>query len=210
MSRKNTILIAVIINMGLLSALFFTASRQKEKSLPIDPSGFLVENEIVENQLKNKSENEIDEKVEKDNKVPIVHVLPEIVKEKDEIKISSSENKIQKNIEEVLEEVIVKKGDNLEKIAKTYNISADDIVEENQLKTTIIRIGQMLKIPKKTKTTRIKEQTIIGEYYEVKPGDNPWTIAMKHNIRVDDLLKLNNLNKEKAKKLKPGDKLRIR
>ena len=48
------------------------------------------------------------------------------------------------------------------------------------------------------------------DYYVVKVGDNPWTIAMKHHIKVDELLKMNSLNEEKARKLKPGDRLRIR
>ena len=80
------------------------------------------------------------------------------------------------------------------------------------MKTTIIRIGQILKIPsvEKNATRKVKKAVVNGEYYTVKPGDNPWTIAMKHNIKVEDLLKMNDLNKEKAKKLRPGDKLRIR
>ncbi len=46
-------------------------------------------------------------------------------------------------------------------------------------------------------------------YYIVKKGDSPWSIAMKNNLKLDDLIKLNNLDNEKAKKLRPGDKLRI-
>ncbi|NGX46548.1 MAG: hypothetical protein K940chlam2_01740, partial [Chlamydiae bacterium] len=44
----------------------------------------------------------------------------------------------------------------------------------------------------------------------VVSGDNPWTIAVKNRIKVDQLLKLNGLNEEKARCLKPGDRLRIR
>ena len=46
-------------------------------------------------------------------------------------------------------------------------------------------------------------------FYIVKPGDNPWTISMKHRMKVEDLLRLNNLDDKKAKRLRPGDKLRI-
>jgi len=212
MSRKNTILVAVIINLSLLTALFFTATKQKEKTLPVDPTGFLVENEMVETAIAQENEPQFESK----NDSQIVHVLPEVVEEKkaDENKESPStvkdENKIVAN--DKLQEIIVKKGDSLDKIAKSYGISVDDIVDENQLKTTIIRIGQTLKIPsvEKTATRKVKKVVVNGEYYTVKPGDNPWTIAMKHNIKVEDLLKMNNLNKEKAKKLRPGDKLRIR
>jgi hypothetical protein len=32
---------------------------------------------------------------------------------------------------------------------------------------------------------------------------------MKNQMKVDELLRLNNLDEEKAKRLKPGDQLRI-
>jgi LysM repeat protein len=49
-----------------------------------------------------------------------------------------------------------------------------------------------------------------AEYYTMKVGDNPWSIAMKHHIKVDELLKMNGLNEKTARKLKPGDRLKIR
>ncbi|HEY4254932.1 MAG TPA: LysM domain-containing protein, partial [Chlamydiales bacterium] len=49
-----------------------------------------------------------------------------------------------------------------------------------------------------------------ADYYIVKVGDNPWTIAMKHHLKVEELLKLNGLNEQRARKLKPGDRLRIK
>ncbi len=49
-----------------------------------------------------------------------------------------------------------------------------------------------------------------SEYYTMKVGDNPWVIAMKHHMKVEELLRLNGLNEEKARKLKPGDRLRIK
>ena len=48
------------------------------------------------------------------------------------------------------------------------------------------------------------------EYYTMKVGDNPWAIAMKHHMKVEELLRLNGLNEERARKLKPGDRLRTR
>ncbi len=209
MSRKNTILIAVIINLSLLTALFFTATKQKEKTLPVDPTGFLVENEMAETAITQENEPQIETRKEPQ----IVHVLPDIEEQTaKEIEEEMPKEETHVVTSSKLQEIIVKKGDSLDKIAKAYGVSVDDIVDENQLKTTIIRIGQTLKIPSvgKTSTRKVKTPVVGGEYYTVKPGDNPWTIAMKHNIKVEDLLKMNNLNKEKAKKLRPGDKLRIR
>jgi len=48
------------------------------------------------------------------------------------------------------------------------------------------------------------------EYYTMKAGDNPWKISKQFHVKFDDLLKLNNLNEEKAKNLKIGDRIRVR
>jgi LysM repeat protein len=47
------------------------------------------------------------------------------------------------------------------------------------------------------------------EYYTIKNGDNPWKIAKQFNLKIDDLLKLNGLDEDKARTLKAGDKIRI-
>lgn len=76
-------------------------------------------------------------------------------------------------------------------------------------------------VPKKEKKVAVKPTTpkvnvakktvATGPvYYTVQAGENPWVIAKKNHIKVDALLKLNNLNKQSAKKIRPGDKLRIR
>lgn len=48
------------------------------------------------------------------------------------------------------------------------------------------------------------------EWYVMKSGDNPWKVAKTNKIKFDDLLKLNGLNEERARNLKPGDRIRIR
>jgi LysM repeat protein len=112
----------------------------------------------------------------------------------------------------------VKKGDVLEKIARHHHCTVDEIMKLNQLKTTNLRIGQALKIPSSSSgiasiahASSPSPSSTEGpaKYYTVKNGDNPWTIAMKNHMKVEDLLKLNNLDQEKARKLKPGDQLRI-
>ncbi|MBI3211945.1 MAG: LysM peptidoglycan-binding domain-containing protein, partial [Simkania negevensis] len=80
------------------------------------------------------------------------------------------------------------------------------------LTNTRLQIGQVLLIPapaqKKEKEEQGKEQQ--GEYYTVKAGDNPWTIAHKNALPIEELLRLNGMDEEKAKRLKPGDRLRIK
>jgi LysM repeat protein len=116
-------------------------------------------------------------------------------------------------------EVRVKKGDVLEKIAKNHRTSVQEIMKINKLSSTSLKIGQVLKVPSSivvAKTTTVKEPSVAQtsdsavKYYTVKSGDNPWTIAVKNHIKVEELLRLNNMDEAKARKLKPGDQIRIR
>lgn len=115
-------------------------------------------------------------------------------------------------------EIIVKQGDTLEKIAKHYQTSVSEIMKINRLVDSRLHIGQLLYVPKveeilveskPVNTAPPSSSKGDAKYYIVKHGDNPWTIAIKNGIKVEELLKLNNLDEGKAKKLKPGDKLRI-
>lgn len=116
--------------------------------------------------------------------------------------------------EAAFKEVKVKKGDALEKIARTHHTTVQEIMRVNRLASTQLKIGQVLKIPTKNKAgasaSTASSNSGESKYYTVKNGDNPWTIAVKNHLKVDELLKLNGLDEEKARKLKPGDQLRIR
>ena len=99
---------------------------------------------------------------------------------------------------------VVKKGDSLYSIAKTYNTSVDTIMKDNGLTNTNLTIGQNLKIrtsgegevlecfgeaytPPATSTP-----TTIN--YTVKKGDSLYKIANTYNTSVSDIVGLNNLN----------------
>ncbi len=111
-----------------------------------------------------------------------------------------------------IKEIRVKKGDALEKIARAHHTSVQEIMRINKLSSTQLKIGQVLKIPSKASeiggrgAPRPKEAT----YYTVKNGDSPWAIATKNQIKLEELLELNGLSEEKARKLQPGDQIRIR
>ena len=113
-------------------------------------------------------------------------------------------------------EVTVKKGDALEKIARTHQSSVGEIMEMNRLRTTMLRIGQVLKVPRGTGGQGGRggrggsQKQGNAEYYTVKLGDNPWTIAVKNHIKVHELLQINELDETSARRIKPGDELRIR
>jgi peptidoglycan endopeptidase LytF len=108
-------------------------------------------------------------------------------------------------------DVTVRKGDVLEKIARAHRTTVKEIMRVNGLKNANLRIGQVLKVTPGTRggaAAPAKEGTA-ARYYTVKNGDNPWTIAVKNHLKVEQLLRLNNMDENKARRLKPGDQLRI-
>jgi LysM repeat protein len=127
------------------------------------------------------------------------------------------ESKVTKpKTEEQFVHVTVKKGDFLEKIAKTNNTTIAAIVKANNLSSTQLKIGQVLKVPLSEREKPHQKPfpspstSREGEYYTVKEGDNPWLIASRNKIQLEELLRLNGLDEQKAKRLRPGDKLKIR
>lgn len=110
-------------------------------------------------------------------------------------------------------EVRVKKGDFLDRIARRNGTTVSEIMRVNHLKSTNLKIGQILKIPGKKeapKSRAVTSRTSQEGYYVVQNGDNPWTIARKNQLSVSELLRLNQLDEHSARRLKPGDRLRIR
>jgi LysM repeat protein len=67
----------------------------------------------------------------------------------------------------------------------------------------------MLAAKAKAPSTIKKNQTPVvkGRYHQVSAGESPYRIAQKYGIRVDELLRLNNLKKNQA--IYPGQKLLV-
>ena len=80
---------------------------------------------------------------------------------------------------------IVKSGDSLYSIASRYNTTVDELRRLNNLTSTSLSIGQVLKVPTATDTS--------SQTYTVKSGDSLYSIARKYNTTVDELKRLNNL-----------------
>jgi peptidoglycan endopeptidase LytF len=212
MDRKKTILIAVFINAGLLVVLFVAALKTEEEvSFPL---ASVQEVQISKHTPLFTDNIDLSVKppsypLEAPPEIPPIVALPSIVPETPPLVVAPPVVKETASIE-----VTVKKGDSLDKLARAHHTTANEIASLNHLSGNSLRVGQTLKIPagkKKTIAAAPKPtQESSSEYYTVKVGDNPWTIAMKHHIKVEELLKLNGLNEERARKLKPGDRLRIR
>lgn len=100
----------------------------------------------------------------------------------------------------------VKSGDSLYKIARKYNTTVDEIIDLNNLKTTNLSIGQVLRIPE---TYTKEDEMTIPNYinYTVKRGDTLYSIARNNNVSIDTILKDNALT---SNTLMVGQNLRIR
>ncbi len=102
----------------------------------------------------------------------------------------------------------VKPGDSLIKIAKKFGVSTKEIIRLNNLKKPYhLRVGQVLKIPKKTKTGKKTPKIKAYKIYTVKPGDALSKIAKKFGVSVKELARVNNL--KKPYRLRAGQKLKI-
>ncbi|HEX2964316.1 MAG TPA: NlpC/P60 family protein [Syntrophorhabdaceae bacterium] len=116
----------------------------------------------------------------------------------------------------------VKKGENLQSIAKKYHIAVNELKRIANLRTSKLRTGQTLvfDIDKPARYTlqgrkSDKKQPEIfetqstendGEFieYKVKKGDTVTKLAQLFNVDESDLIESNNLQKLKNKKLSPG------
>lgn len=203
MNRRDTVLISVLVNMALLVVLFVFAikpstpieiakvSLHQEKKIEKIP---VLEEKVSLDQVDNLLSNFVAQQEVKALVEPVIEKPPEV----------------KPVVDTKRREIIVKQGDSLDKIAKNCHTSVSEIMKLNHLTDSRLHIGQILYVPQgEEPITKPSASSGEGKYYIVKHGDNPWTIAIKNGIKVEELLKLNNLDESKAKKLKPGDKLRI-
>ncbi len=136
---------------------------------------------------------------------------------KSEEKIFSSKNKIEniarkESITEEKTEIkkihIVKSGDTISSISKFYSINKDLIIKLNNLKDeNYIFVGQNLIIAESIENLA-KQSDLINNYHIVQTGENLTEISNKYNLKVSDLIEINNLNNPDS--IKVGQKLKIR
>lgn len=106
---------------------------------------------------------------------------------------------------EVTEEniYIVKSGDSLYSISQRYNTTINEIMRLNNLSSSVLTVGQQIRIPSGASTPTDKNY----EQYTVKSGDSLWNIAKKYGISLDELLVTNNLSSSST--LRIGQILKI-
>ena len=84
---------------------------------------------------------------------------------------------------------IVQKGDTLYTISKKYKTTPESVININNLKSNILTIGQVLKVP--SSSIDVNNNNLV---YTVQKGDTLYSIAEKFGMTVDNIKKLNNLN----------------
>jgi peptidoglycan DL-endopeptidase LytF len=255
MTRRDIIIMAVLVNAGLLAILFMMAINTDEDKVsdPIEISQTAVTVQPQEIPLDRSELSFIPASTgdEVDNALKEFAASPSpqaIVIEEETVQDMDQDDEITRKPEpappppvpELIASssktvtVTVKRGDSLDKIARANGTTVKAIKDANHLKSDKLNVGQVLQVPssndkkKPTPPASKKPATPITEaaksksndnaqvaqtdsqYYTVKNGDNPWKIAKQSNIKVEDLLKLNNLDEEKARNLKAGDRIRIR
>ncbi len=248
MTRRDTIIVAALVNAGLLVILFVSALKNEEGREEIsfrkEAPNFMNSEATFRSEAKRVMGDEVDQvlnqygqqdplhpvavstPVDSSPQVPnaMVSNVPSFVDDLKSITevsplVAASSLKTEEKAapSPLYTEVKVKKGDVLEKIARQNHTTVSEIMKINHLTSTQLKIGQVLKISSKGESKSVvktEEKTPLdptsAKYYIVKAGDSPWTIAVKNHMKVEELLKLNNMNEEKARKLKPGDKIRTR
>ena len=100
---------------------------------------------------------------------------------------------------------IVKIGDTVTSISKYYSINKDLIIKLNNLKDeNYIFVGQNLIISKSAENFEQKTD-LINDYHIVQLGENLTEISNKYDLKVIDLIEINNLNNPDS--IKVGQKL---
>jgi len=212
-NRKDTILIAVLMNVGLLTILFITAMSYDE-----DVSAALPEPKpAIAKAPEKETSNEYIQLVPP-QQLPgdeVDQVLQAYTEQHKTEEKGALEPPAEKSDDKYVE-ITVKRGDSLDRIARANKTTISTLKKLNELKTDRLRIGQVLKIP-------LPEQAVVkaapaqpdpspsgAVFYKLEKGDNPWKVAKKFHVSYESIVTLNELDDQKAKNLKPGDKIRIK
>lgn len=248
MSRKDMILIAVIINAGLLAILFATAmiydpdplkTLEQSEMFPVAEVKAPAKEQkpilIATGPVVDEVDHALKSYVHPINSYVVTELPSDPFIKEPALPIQPTlvdEGEAHASVEltphgEGFIEVSVKKGDVLEKIAKTHKTTVNAIKKANQLQGERLQIGQVLKIPLKKESSSsavaevshsikkpVDKKEIDGAsdqvYYTIKAGDNPWKIAKQFNVNFEDIVRLNHLDEERARNLKAGERIRVK
>jgi peptidoglycan endopeptidase LytF len=234
MTRRDIIMIAVLANIGVLSILFMLAFRSEERSeAPSDVAYQITEEHStlslapssIPIEIHPEPIDEVDVALEE-----LTPLLTETQRREERYSYTETNNPpiidkptpepepvVEPNSNEKYVEVTIKRGDALEKIARGNGTSIKALMEANHMTSDRLKIGQVLRIPvspsHQTPTAIANTSpapSSLEAYYTIKSGDNPWKIAKQFQMSPDQLLKLNGLDEDNARRLKVGDRIRVK
>jgi LysM repeat protein len=227
MTRRDVIIVSVLVNAGLLAVLFLTAQKSGPELITLvqEPREEIVVQEEIELPMAQPIQ-EIEKPIAlNDSPVETVDELDNVLKEYlpeapiETVAVETPKPQPPAAPTGHTVEVTVKKGDMLEKIARNNHTTVDAIKKANGLTSDKLKVGQKLKIPVNSKPPKPSQPIAEAAkpvaasepvYYTIKTGDNPWKIAKQFQVKFEDLLKWNNLDEESGKNLKVGDKIRVK
>ncbi|WP_345244431.1 3D domain-containing protein [Pontibacillus salipaludis] len=91
------------------------------------------------------------------------------------------------------EEVDVKSGDTLWGISQDYDVSVEQIKQQNNLTSNLIFPNQQLTV-NRNGDTEVAQATTDNSAYTIKPGDTLFAIGQQYNVSVNELKQWNNLS----------------
>jgi membrane-bound lytic murein transglycosylase D len=100
---------------------------------------------------------------------------------------------------------VVRAGDSLWVIARKYGTTTEKIKESNKLKSSTLYIGQILKIKGYSSASDAKAGQLAK--YKVTQGDTPFSIALRHKMKVERFLQINQLHSNS--KIFPGQSFHV-
>ena len=131
-----------------------------------------------------------------------------IDQENNKIENISKKESISEGKSEIRKIHIVKIGDTISSISKLYSIDKNSIIKLNNLKNeNYIFVGQNLIISEPNENNT-KQKYLVDDYHFVQIGENLTEISNKYNLKVKELIEINNLNNPDS--IKVGQKLIIR
>ena len=125
--------------------------------------------------------------------------------EKNKIENIAKKESITEEKTEIKKIHIVKSGDTISRISKFYSINKALIIKLNNLKDeNYIFVGQNL-IISESNANPTKQSDLIDNYHIVQKGESLTEISNKYNIKLGDLIKINNLKNPDS--ITAGEKL---
>ncbi|CAH2713698.1 Cell division suppressor protein YneA [Neobacillus rhizosphaerae] len=88
----------------------------------------------------------------------------------------------------------VVKNDTLYSLSRKYNVSTDQLMAVNGLKSEKIIVGQQIMVPDHVQSVKPEE---LSSLYTVQKGDTLYALAKKSGVSINELTKINHLQSDK-------------